>query len=722
MDEEILFSWVHLSDLHALHGGAGERHDQHSVLRALTEDLKLAVEREGCPRPSALFFTGDIANRGGADAREYEEAGKHLRELAEAAGCPGQIFVVPGNHDVRRSTDKVGLAAVNQIRGGNEDVDGALADQGMRAILEGRLSGYLEVVRTLRPNFATIESWTETVPAGGLSVRIVGLNTALLANDDNDRGKLRVGRGQLQHLDRAPRPQELVVVLSHHPATDGWLADEKSVGTRISMRAHVHLSGHTHEQDAIARLVAGAEHPHVAITAGATHGDDDQHGYNFATIVHTGGGEVELRVYPRRWSKKQERFHSESDRTARGKDHASFKLGPLVSAGGDRRHTVGPMPMNPSHEPSGIGGDLELAELPARRRSAVQALACPRLEEELRAFSVETLGPASNELVTTPLSFFLQTSLRRRLIDAIEPNLLSAIIDAGRTDAHARHGRAWEWLIAVQRVAFGTGISRTETGLAVTPFEGLSRMDAGEPNVSCGPLVLHIAPVEPAYGLPSEPHLQLLRLLAADAVALTRWPMHAGSALLENWPGARAYLPNPGAFPGLGRDPRVSMEWPYPKWIAPFELEITTDYWNHAWQLGLGAADQVRVDSLALSLIAGATAAFLRRDLAPTWPTVEAILADADNIVRSALEAQVEAPPHLRPHRVGTYEVWRTELFALASPESGVSVATAERILSAGQRRPWDTLERTRRALWKGRLAGLLLPSGAAVRDHPWGR
>ncbi|MCE9666340.1 metallophosphoesterase [Myxococcus stipitatus] len=332
-----LFAWVHLSDIHFGHGGAAHAWDQQLVLSCLLSDVSQAGER-GVPAPTSVFVTGDIAFSGGTRGRpgqtrctEYEEATRFLQGLAQRLGLDAaSVLVVPGNHDVQRAVDrdKEVRRLVEQLREGKQELDAALAQPPQRALLARRQANFLEWARQFGP--ATRESptlgeerlfWTHRLEvAEGLRVRVVGLNTALLSADDSDQGRLRLGNEQLARALLIPpvEPQELVLVLGHHPLEGGWLADERSADAWIRNHAHLHLSGHVHEAGS-EQARSGAGGLFVRVVAGAAHGDaaatgvPSGHGYNLAAIYVTDGGQLVLRVWPRRWSDKRKGFVTDQD-------------------------------------------------------------------------------------------------------------------------------------------------------------------------------------------------------------------------------------------------------------------------------------------------------------------------------------------------------------------------------------------------------------------------
>jgi len=322
MDDDALFSWLHLSDIHVGHGDAGHGWDQKLVMRRLQEDVAGARARK-TPAPDVILVTGDIAFSGaGRSATEYEEARAWLLALGKAVGVPAErIFLVPGNHDVNRAADKDRdtRRLVEQLRSGSDDIDEALGHAGDRAKLASRMGAYLDFAK----GFAPVDDglyWTRSLDAReGLSVRLVGLNTALLSASDDDQGKLRLGKAQIDRGLREPaREGELIVVLSHHPLRSGWLADEKEVDGWIKSSAHVHLSGHVHEAD-FEFAGSGSGKSLLRVVAGSVHGEKNGpdvpagHGYSFGAVLRGEGGKAVLRVFPRKWSDRKKEFQLDVD-------------------------------------------------------------------------------------------------------------------------------------------------------------------------------------------------------------------------------------------------------------------------------------------------------------------------------------------------------------------------------------------------------------------------
>lgn len=354
--ETTLFRWIHLSDIHVGHGDAEHGWDQKLVMDALRRDIAAQVKKDQAPI-DAVFVTGDIAFSGaGRSKTEYTDAKAWLLAVAAEAGVqPSQIFVVPGNHDVDRAADKDRNTKrlVEGLRSGSEKIDTAFADGGDRALLAGRMKAYLTFAADFAP--AGLEErlfWVHPIEArGGLKIRLVGLNTSLLAADEQDHGKLRLGKEQIARALRDPIEEgELVMVLTHHPLSGGWLADEKEVNAWVVNRAHVHLSGHVHEADTEAAR-KGSGGIFVRIVAGSVHGDQlppdvpASHGYSFGAIVLNEEGKPRLRVWPRRWASKRMMFILDAESVPDDERYAEHDVRiKLVTASGPTQQASTPAP------------------------------------------------------------------------------------------------------------------------------------------------------------------------------------------------------------------------------------------------------------------------------------------------------------------------------------------------------------------------------------------
>ncbi len=138
--------------------------------------------------------------------------------------------------------------------------------------------------------------WTHRVG----DVLIIGLNTAMLSQEKNEKGRLSLGNVQLDALAAADK-STLLVVLAHHPPS--WLYDGKRFESILLKRPHILLSGHDHHPAIPSR---GDEPYLVHFQAGATYVPELSNvecSYSWLRIR----GE-DLILWPRAWSSVLQSF------------------------------------------------------------------------------------------------------------------------------------------------------------------------------------------------------------------------------------------------------------------------------------------------------------------------------------------------------------------------------------------------------------------------------
>lgn len=285
MSDDILFSWLHLSDIHGGHGDDEYRDDQAWSFRAILDavgDLPIAI-----PRVDAIMVTGDVAFSGGhGSADEYALASQRIGDLRQRLGVAAdRVFVVPGNHDIDRTIakrDPAFHAVLTAVRTGELALDDVLRDHA--AAFAARLAGYRSFIAAVAPHLtnriADDGSWSvDLTSSGGLPVRLVGLNTALLAQDDEDQGRLRIGSRQLSVLNQDRDPGRVVLTLGHHPLP--WLADDPAIVDRVARYSDAYLHGHVHRQTFTSVTHGGGDQA-VMLVAGAVHVDPKEANARFA--------------------------------------------------------------------------------------------------------------------------------------------------------------------------------------------------------------------------------------------------------------------------------------------------------------------------------------------------------------------------------------------------------------------------------------------------------
>ncbi|MFY0527693.1 metallophosphoesterase family protein [Archangium gephyra] len=348
--ERHLFSWLHLSDLHFGHGDITYGWDQKTVLSLLKSDVEKArAEWPELPPPQAILVTGDIAFSGGkCDPAEYHDADVFLRELTTLLGLkPEDVYLVPGNHDVQRDVAK---ELVEQVRKDPGALNTILRSEEQRKALYTRQANYQQFADGFAKR--NLDAWSSHVEIPGFgTIELVGLNTAMVSNDNQDQGNL-VLSGEQRHLLSTVKGS-VRLLLTHHPFEAGWLRDDERLRAMAQKGTTVHLCGHMHDPRVDLVSQAGGQN-HVRVVAAAAHRDPkeagsskDSHGYNFASLMIDARGNLQLRTWPRRWFPHWDGFRVDHLGVPDRRFHDDKALGSgrvgsgLVLDGPDKIHIAG---------------------------------------------------------------------------------------------------------------------------------------------------------------------------------------------------------------------------------------------------------------------------------------------------------------------------------------------------------------------------------------------
>ncbi len=199
--------------------------------------------------PDVIFATGDIAHSG--KPTEYQIAETFFNELVAAAHLDrDRLFLIPGNHDVNRDL-VIGLARTLDTR---EQSDSYFRPDLPKPHLTQKLQAYLAWYAKY---FSGIRKPAQdstcrpgaTLPLNGGQLAILPINSALFCQDDNDHGKLWIGRRCLDKglKDLADAAGDLNMVLIHHPLE--WLhpIEAGNIEASLEESADILLRGHLHE-------------------------------------------------------------------------------------------------------------------------------------------------------------------------------------------------------------------------------------------------------------------------------------------------------------------------------------------------------------------------------------------------------------------------------------------------------------------------------------------
>ena len=255
---------LHISDLHARGSRDGKRAWKRRQVLGDAWRRNLDEIAEDGRSFDLVAFTGDVADRG--LAAEYAAATPFVKELLEHLHVAhDRFFVVPGNHDVHRQTEKRAWVKLREGIGKlPQEVSEWLADAGAvpfgfkpawrDAVLERERAFWDWVERDLgRPELLPARSshgrlgYRVNIPVGQAQAHIIGLDSAWLAGDAADAGKLWLTEDQLGLLAHDELGQPLRgfrLALVHHPVSD--LADAEDTARLLGGTVDLVLRGHQH--------------------------------------------------------------------------------------------------------------------------------------------------------------------------------------------------------------------------------------------------------------------------------------------------------------------------------------------------------------------------------------------------------------------------------------------------------------------------------------------
>ena len=280
MAEPKKITWLHLSDLH-IWGKALD--DLDAVLDALWSDISEQMAKG--MRPDFIAFTGDVARSGRAE--EYKLAEEYFFGplLEVTALSPGELFIVPGNHDVDwRASERFDPGLLPDLAD-RDDVASLTGDA--QRLLSERMRNYAGFVHRFFGQSSGRQipqhppyHYLQRVAMEDRSIALVCLDSAWLSGlpgdakgGVNDQGNLRIGERELDGVLKGAGQADLCIALLHHPLA--WLREEDRVRTerRLEQVCDFVLHGHHHASGIAVRGSAAGRTVHIP--AGAVYGHRD---------------------------------------------------------------------------------------------------------------------------------------------------------------------------------------------------------------------------------------------------------------------------------------------------------------------------------------------------------------------------------------------------------------------------------------------------------------
>ncbi len=293
---------LHLSDAHI--GNPKYQLDSFEVFDTVFSDLKKYRTEFGRP-PDLIVFNGDLAFGQLPHAPlsdQFKQAKAWLDRMYEAVesdATASPILFVPGNHDLDRGVigpDQTSWIAnlknpddlYHEMQSNSVSWKRFLERQALwAAFVESYPSGAFKLDKNLN-------ICAGALPQSNPSVGVVALNTAWASYDENENGKLWLGKFQLQRARELTKGHDFRIVATHHPVD--WLhhIEKPKTEKKIQSDFHLHLHGHVHDQWFV------ASEGHLRVQAGACYaGSAKANGYSWMEIDFTSR---EARLYLRSYT------------------------------------------------------------------------------------------------------------------------------------------------------------------------------------------------------------------------------------------------------------------------------------------------------------------------------------------------------------------------------------------------------------------------------------
>ena len=242
-----LIRWLHLSDFHV----GKDEYGQRRLFKYILENVQAKVKSgEG---PDLVFITGDIADKG--QPKEYalfeEECLKPLR-TSVGDECAGRIYIVPGNHDVDR-TKAQAIPTHGVLDKVPRFLDPSPEGLAHRKVIFERFQAFADWNCEGKGNhwlFSEQGGFCTSADPKGCQIGILGLNTAWLSIDNENRHKLSPGKGILETGLEEIEKSHIRIVLGHHPLD--WLIDGEvePITSLLEKYKVLYLHGHLHKSRA----------------------------------------------------------------------------------------------------------------------------------------------------------------------------------------------------------------------------------------------------------------------------------------------------------------------------------------------------------------------------------------------------------------------------------------------------------------------------------------
>lgn len=279
MKKKIL-SWLHLSDIH-FQPNTGSFIDDlvRSSLPKFIKDKQFKID--------VLVISGDLRFAPKRNETNADQVIDYIREIASQAGiADGHVILVPGNHDLERSTTRK-----NQILGTRQDykVDIGTIDKGVLSLLTKDFDFYKSVKEPFKRSL-NVEGDNPHDIIELDACYLLLLNTSLLAGMEDDAHNLILGSKYVNDLLRVPTDKKPIIAIGHHGFSLLEDREQREIARLFDNNGvRLYLCGHEHNN----WVVAFGEHgKQINVGCMGNSNDDVVVGFECGYLYENGDVEV----------------------------------------------------------------------------------------------------------------------------------------------------------------------------------------------------------------------------------------------------------------------------------------------------------------------------------------------------------------------------------------------------------------------------------------------
>lgn len=229
-------NWLHLSDLHLIYDNYDTTIMRERMIKYLTEKLDIKFE--------VVFITGDVTHQGSNYNKKIFD---FLEEILNAIQVPkDNVFIVPGNHDIKR-TQIMGRLVDSILSATNpKDEINSLDSQSYKVLSNGQ-KNYFKFYKKFLGREHPKDNLHFVVQRDGYN--IIHINTNLISGGKDVEGKILVGLSKLNDALKELSSNEDVIniAIGHHTINCINVNEKNSLLNRFSdNNIDFYLNGHVH--------------------------------------------------------------------------------------------------------------------------------------------------------------------------------------------------------------------------------------------------------------------------------------------------------------------------------------------------------------------------------------------------------------------------------------------------------------------------------------------